>query len=88
MPEVIGHPDLAWTIAQSLILDEFDMTVINEMDVDHELSVPLTMMFGAPEAWPVRVTPLAVNVVTYPVPSGNRCWALGAGRWARRSRAQ
>jgi protocatechuate 4,5-dioxygenase beta chain len=77
VPDVIGHPDLAWHIAQSLILDDFDMTIINEMDVDHGLTVPLTMMFGAPEAWPVKVIPLAVNVVTYPVPSGNRCWALG-----------
>ncbi|MES2044450.1 MAG: class III extradiol dioxygenase subunit beta [Pseudomonadota bacterium] len=77
VPTVIGHPDLAWHIAQSLILDEFDMTIINEMDVDHGLTVPLTMMFGTPEAWPCRVIPIAVNVVTYPPPSGNRCWALG-----------
>ena len=64
-------------IAQSLILDEFDMTIINEMDVDHGLTVPLSMMFGACEQWPTTVIPLAVNVVTYPPPSGNRCWALG-----------
>jgi protocatechuate 4,5-dioxygenase beta chain len=77
VPDVIGHPDLAWHIAQSLILDEFDMTIINEMDVDHGLTVPLTMIFGQPEAWPTKVIPLAVNVVTYPPPTGNRCWALG-----------
>ncbi|MEQ9663485.1 MAG: class III extradiol dioxygenase subunit beta [Parasphingopyxis sp.] len=78
VPDVIGHPDLAWHIAQSLILDEFDMTIMNDMAVDHGLTVPLTMMFGAGvEAWPVRVVPLAVNVVTYPPPSGNRCWLLG-----------
>lgn len=77
VPDVIGHPDLAWHIAQSLILDEFDMTIINEMDVDHGLTVPLTMIFGQPEAWPAKVIPLAVNVVTYPPPTGNRCWALG-----------
>jgi len=77
VPDVIGHPDLAWHIAQSLILDEFDMTIINEMDVDHGLTVPLTMIFGQPDAWPARVIPLAVNVVTYPPPTGNRCWALG-----------
>ena len=53
------------------------MTIINEMDVDHGLTVPLSMMFGKPEAWPCKVIPLAVNVVTYPPPSGNRCWALG-----------
>ena len=77
VPEVEGHPDLAWHIAQSLILDEFDMTIVNEMDVDHGLTVPLSMMFGQPAKWPCRVIPLAVNVVTYPVPTGNRCWALG-----------
>lgn len=77
VPEVVGHPDLAWHIAQSLVLDEFDMTIINEMDVDHGLTVPLSMMFGAVEAWPAKVIPLAVNVVTYPPPSGNRCWMLG-----------
>ncbi|MGL3821682.1 class III extradiol dioxygenase subunit beta [Sphingopyxis sp. R3-92] len=77
VPVVKGHPDLAWHIAQSCILDEFDLTIINEMEVDHGLTVPLTMMFGKPAAWPCRVIPVAVNVVTYPPPSGNRCWALG-----------
>ena len=77
VPVVEGHADLAWHIAQSLILDEFDMTIVNEMDVDHGLTVPLSLMFGQPEAWPCKVIPLAVNVVTYPPPTGNRCWALG-----------
>jgi len=77
VPVVEGHADLAWHIAQSLILDEFDMTIVNEMDVDHGLTVPLSMIFDQPKAWPVKVIPLAVNVVTYPPPSGNRCWALG-----------
>lgn len=77
VPTVEGHPDLAWHIAQSCILDEFDMTIINEMEVDHGLTVPLSLLFGQPDAWPVKVIPLAVNVVTYPPPSGNRCWLLG-----------
>lgn len=77
VPMVEGHPDLAWHIAQSCILDEFDMTIVNKMDVDHGLTVPLSMIFGQPAAWPTRVVPLAVNVVTYPPPTGNRCYALG-----------
>lgn len=77
VPDVIGHPDLAWHIAQSCILDEFDLTIVNEMQVDHGLTVPMSLLFGQPEAWPVKVVPLAVNVVTYPPPSGNRCWLLG-----------
>ena len=77
VPDVIGHPDLAWHMAQSCILDEFDITIINEMEVDHGLTVPLSLIFGQVEEWPVKVIPVAVNVVTYPPPTGNRCWMLG-----------
>jgi len=77
VPSVEGYPELAWHIAQSTILDEFDMTIINKMDVDHGLTVPLSLMFGQPSAWPCRVIPLAVNVVQYPPPTGNRCYQLG-----------
>lgn len=77
VPRVLGHPELAWHIAQSTILDEFDMTIVNKMDVDHGLTVPLSLLFGQPEAWPCPVIPLAVNVVQYPPPTGNRCYQLG-----------
>ena len=77
VPMVEGYPELAWHIAQSTILDEFDITIINKMDVDHGLTVPLSLMFGQPEAWPCKVIPVAVNVVQYPPPTGNRCYQLG-----------
>ncbi|WP_413206811.1 class III extradiol dioxygenase subunit beta [Rhodospirillum sp. A1_3_36] len=77
VPVVEGHPDLAWHMAQSIILDEFDLTIVNEMEVDHGLTVPLSLAFGQPEAWPCPVIPLAVNVVQYPPPTGNRCLNLG-----------
>ncbi|HWM19683.1 MAG TPA: class III extradiol dioxygenase subunit beta [Ilumatobacteraceae bacterium] len=77
VPAVEGHPELAWHLAESLILDEFDMTLVNEMTVDHGLTVPLSVMFGEPDAWPTKVIPLAVNVVQYPPPTGHRCYRLG-----------
>ena len=77
VPVVQGHPELAWHIAQSTILDEFDMTIVNAMDVDHGLTVPLSLMYGQPTAWPCPVIPLAVNVVQYPPPTGHRCYMLG-----------
>ena len=77
VPTVYGHADLAWHIAQSTILDEFDMTIMNKMEVDHGLTVPLSLVYGQPEEWPVKVIPLAVNVVQYPPPTGNRCYELG-----------
>jgi protocatechuate 4,5-dioxygenase beta chain len=70
-------PALAWHLAESLILDEFDMTIANEMTVDHGLTVPLSVTCGQTPAWPFPVIPLCVNVVQYPPPTGARCFKLG-----------
>jgi len=77
VPVVRGHADLAAHLAESLILDEFDLTLMYEMAVDHGLTVPLSLVYGQPVEWPPRVIPLAVNVVQYPPPTGNRCFSLG-----------
>ena len=81
VPAVHGHPELASHIAHSVIQDDFDLTIVNEMPVDHGLSVPLSLMFGeldpAKDAWPCKVIPFAVNVVHYPIPSGERCFKIG-----------
>lgn len=77
VPVVKGAPDLAWHVRQSVIQDDFDLTTVNEMKVDHGLTVPLTLMYGQPEAWPCLVIPFAVNVIVYPPPSGRRCYLLG-----------
>jgi protocatechuate 4,5-dioxygenase beta chain len=77
VPVVKGHPELASHITQCVIQSDFDLTVVNRMDVDHGLTVPLSLMFGQPQAWPCKVIPFAVNVVQFPPPSGNRCYQLG-----------
>jgi protocatechuate 4,5-dioxygenase beta chain len=77
VPKVSGHPELAAHIAQSVIQDDFDLTIANQLVVDHGLTVPLSLMCGQPEAWPCPVIPFAVNVVQYPPPSGRRCFELG-----------
>ncbi|MEJ7798896.1 MAG: class III extradiol dioxygenase subunit beta [Ilumatobacter sp.] len=77
VPEVIGHPELASHIAHSVIQQDFDLTIVNKMDVDHGLTVPLSLICGQPAAWPCPIIPIAVNVVHYPIPSGQRCLDLG-----------
>ena len=77
VPVVKGAPDLAWHIAQSVIKRGFDLTIVNEMEVDHGLTVPLSLMFGDVKEWPCLVIPIAVNVIVYPSPSGQRCYELG-----------
>ena len=77
VPVIKGDPEFAWYLAEALINDEFDMTLINEMDVDHGLTVPLSLMFGQTSEWPCPIIPFCVNVSTYPTPTGKRCLALG-----------
>jgi protocatechuate 4,5-dioxygenase beta chain len=81
VPIVQGHPELAAHIAQSVIQQDFDLTIVNRMDVDHGLTVPLSLLCGQPAStdfrWPCPVIPFAVNVVQYPAPSGRRCFQLG-----------
>ena len=80
VPVVQGHPALASHIAQSVILDEFDLTICNKMEVDHGMTVPMNLLFGKVDKnshWPCPVIPLAVNVVMYPPPTGHRCYMLG-----------
>ncbi|MBI5769591.1 MAG: protocatechuate 3,4-dioxygenase [Verrucomicrobia bacterium] len=77
VPVVKNDPDLAWHLAESLILDEFDLTIMNQLKVDHGLTVPLSIGCGQPAEWPFKVIPIEVNVVLYPQPTGRRCHALG-----------
>jgi protocatechuate 4,5-dioxygenase beta chain len=74
---VRGHPELAAHIAEFVIQQDFDLTIVNRMEVDHGLTVPLSLMFGRPLQWPCAVIPFAVNVIQFPPPSGRRCFALG-----------
>ncbi len=80
VPVAKGHPALASHIAQSVILDEFDLTICNKMEIDHGMTVPMKLLFGKVDKnshWPCPVIPLAVNVVMYPPPTGHRCYMLG-----------
>jgi protocatechuate 4,5-dioxygenase beta chain len=74
---VVGDPDLAWHLTDSLVADEFDITACQKLPADHGLTVPLSILWGTPQAWPVRIVPLAVNVIHDPLPTARRCFRLG-----------
>ena len=80
VPDVVGDPELSEHLVEHLVDDGFDITVFQELDVDHGLTVPLSIFCPEPgEAWPCRVVPLLVNVIQYPQPTAARCLALGQG---------
>jgi protocatechuate 4,5-dioxygenase, beta chain len=78
VPDVAGAPELSQHLLRSLVDEGFDLTVFQELDVDHGLTVPLSIWTPDPgEAWPCPVVPLLVNVIQYPQPTAARCYALG-----------
>lgn len=78
LPEVRGHADLSAHLVESLINDEFDLTVCQEMGVEHGFLVPMNLCFEhGPDGWPVASVPLQVNVIQHPLPTGRRCYRLG-----------
>lgn len=78
VPDVSGAPELSEYLAVSLIDDGFDLATCHRLDVDHGLTVPLSVYCPEPgDAWPCAVVPLLVNVIQYPQPTAARCYALG-----------
>jgi protocatechuate 4,5-dioxygenase beta chain len=77
LPIVPGDAALSWFLAQELIYDGFDMTVCQEMKVDHGLMAPLPLLFSHDPTWTVRIVPIVVNVIQHPLPTARRCFALG-----------
>jgi protocatechuate 4,5-dioxygenase beta chain len=78
VPDVVGDPELSLHLLEHLVDDGFDLTVFQELDVDHGLTVPLSVWTPNPgAAWPCPVVPLLVNVIQYPQPTAARCYALG-----------
>lgn len=73
-----GDQKLSWHITESLVRDEFDMTVCQEMLVDHAFSLPMKLLWPESDRQcPVRTVPIAINTVQHPIPSPLRCYKLG-----------
>ena len=77
LPPALGHTGLSRHIGQSLVADEFDMSFFQDKALDHGCFSPLSMLCPHEPAWPVRIVPLQVGVLQFPVPSARRCYKLG-----------
>ncbi len=77
LPPIEGHPQLASYIGQSLMSDEFDMSFFQHRALDHGCFSPLSMLCPHVPAWPVRLVPLGMGVLQFPIPSARRFYKLG-----------
>ena len=77
LPDFPGDAAFSWHLAESLVYGEFDMTLCQELAVEHGFMVPMHLCFDHDGGWPVKTVPLAVNVIQHPLPTAARCWKLG-----------
>jgi protocatechuate 4,5-dioxygenase beta chain len=78
IPSFEGHADFGWHLADTMVENRFDPMIVQEIEVDHGIQVPMELFFGRPEkAWPVKVVPIFVNVIQFPIPLPSRCHELG-----------
>lgn len=77
LPDFQGATDFSWFFADKLVENHFDPMICREIEVDHGLQVPMELLFGHPDNWPVKVLPIWVNTIQYPIPTPQRCWEMG-----------
>lgn len=76
VPAFTGDQDLSWHLINRLVDDEFDVVTCQEMTVDHALTLPMALLWPD-QRWPVRIVPVCINTVQFPMPSAKRVWKLG-----------
>jgi protocatechuate 4,5-dioxygenase beta chain len=77
IPPLKGHAAFSRHIARSLVEAEFDLSIFQDLPLDHGLHSPLTMMWPPAPGWPGKIIPLVVNVLQHPLPTPKRCYRLG-----------
>ncbi len=76
-PPVPGHAVLARHLGAQLVEDGFDLAVSHGMILDHGFLSPMPLLDHIGHEWKIPVVPVTVNVVQPPLPTPERCWALG-----------
>jgi gallate dioxygenase len=77
LPPIDGHPGLAAHIGASLVADEFDLAFFQHRALDHGCFSPLSLLCPHEPRWPVRLVPLQMGVLQFPVPAARRFYRLG-----------
>jgi protocatechuate 4,5-dioxygenase beta chain len=79
IPNFQGDEAFSWYLADKFVENHFDPMIAREIDLDHGCQIPMELFFGRPQqyAWPVKIVPIIVNTVQFPIPTPQRCWDMG-----------
>jgi hypothetical protein len=75
LPDLRGDPQFGWHMCTQLVAREFDLTVCQEMRLDHGIYSWIPYITDFPRAVPVF--PIAVNMLRFPMPLPERLRKLG-----------
>jgi protocatechuate 4,5-dioxygenase beta chain len=71
-----GDAAFSWHLINTLVADDFDITMCQDMLIDHAVTIPMSLMWPGVN-WPVKIVPVEINTVQHPLPSLKRCLELG-----------
>ena len=78
LPAIGGDPAFAAHLGRSLMADEFDLSFFQGRPLDHGCFSPLSILCRHDaDGWPLRLVPLQVGVLQFPIPTARRCYKLG-----------
>ena len=77
LPVIKGHSRFSWHLCEQLVYNEFDITVCQELKVEHGFLVPMHLCFDPVPDWSVKAVPIQVNVIQHPLPTALRCYKFG-----------
>lgn len=76
-PPYKGYPEMSWHLIESLIEQEFDIAMCQEMAMDHAFINPMRLFWPTENPPAIKTIPVAINTVQFPLPRPARCYALG-----------
>lgn len=75
LPLIGGDTEWGVHVVEQLVERDFDPHVSMALEVDHGIYSWFPYLFDQP--WPVTITPIAINMVCWPIPTPRRLCALG-----------
>ncbi|WP_309082973.1 class III extradiol dioxygenase family protein [Chelativorans sp.] len=74
-PSLVGDVDLGWHLTEKLVRGGYDLTVCQDLAVDHGIYSWLPYLMDLP--WTIPVVPVAINMVRHPIPTSERLHQFG-----------
>jgi protocatechuate 4,5-dioxygenase, beta chain len=74
-PSLTGDVELGWHLTNRLVRGGYDLTVCQDLAVDHGIYSWLPYLMDTP--WDIPIVPIAINMVRHPIPTSQRLYNFG-----------